>query len=58
MFGHQPVAPITEEYVSGDTTPHYHLSSDTTATVDAVYHRVASRLVTYVIARELGAPAP
>ena len=30
-------AGLTEEYVSGDTTPHYHLSSDTFATVDLDY---------------------
>lgn len=51
-------AGVTEEYVSGDTTPHYHLASDTAATVDTVYHRIAARMVTYVLSRELGAPAP
>lgn len=49
---------VTEEYVSGDTTPCYHQPGDTIATVDAVYHRTAARLVTYVLARELGAAAP
>jgi len=28
---------ITEEFVNGDTTPHYHLSSDTYSTVDFPY---------------------
>jgi Zn-dependent M28 family amino/carboxypeptidase len=49
-------AGVTEEYVSGDTTPHYHLPSDTVATVDATYHRVAARMMIYLLARELGAP--
>lgn len=51
-------AGLTEEFVSGDTTPHYHQASDTPATVDAVYHRVAARLVIHLIAREVGASAP
>ena len=29
-----PAAGITEEYVNGDTTPHYHLNTDTYATVN------------------------
>jgi Zn-dependent M28 family amino/carboxypeptidase len=49
---------LTEEYVSGDTTPHYHQPSDTAATVDAAYHRVAARMMIYLFARELGAPPP
>ncbi len=49
-------AGLTEEYVSGDTTPHYHQPGDTVATVDAAYHRVAARLMIYLLARELGAP--
>lgn len=32
-----PAMGLTEEYVSGDTTPHYHLSSDTFETVDLGY---------------------
>jgi hypothetical protein len=36
---------VTEEYVSGDTTPHYHLASDTFATVNQPYTRLAARLV-------------
>jgi len=46
---------LTEEYVSGDTTPHYHRTTDTAATVDRAYHVLATRLVTFVVARELGA---
>jgi hypothetical protein len=49
---------LTEEYVSGDTTPHYHQPTDTAATVDAAYHRVAARMMIYLFARELGAPPP
>jgi Zn-dependent M28 family amino/carboxypeptidase len=49
-------AGLTEEYVSGDTTPHYHMATDTIATVDTEYHRVAARLMIYLLARELGAP--
>lgn len=51
-------AGLTEEYVSGDTTPHYHLPGDVAATVDGPYHRVAARLVIHVLARALGAPPP
>lgn len=51
-----PAAGVTEEYVGGDTTPHAHSATDTTSTVDASYHGLAVRLVTYVVARELGAP--
>lgn len=32
-----PAVGLTEEYVSGDTTPHYHLPSDTFDTVDLAY---------------------
>lgn len=48
-------AGLTEEYVGGDTSPQRHLSGDTPATVDAAYHALGTRLVTYVVARELGA---
>lgn len=48
-------AGITEEYVNGDTTPHFHAPGDKPPTVNAAYHALAARLVTYVIARELGA---
>lgn len=46
---------VTEEYVNGDTSPHRHLAGDTRPTVKASYQALAARLVTYVIARELGA---
>lgn len=46
---------LTEEYVSGDTTPYYHRPGDTAATVNTAYNVMAARLVTYVVARELGA---
>ncbi len=36
---------ITEEYVNGDTTPHYHLSSDSYATVDRDYLASTTRLM-------------
>jgi hypothetical protein len=49
-------AGLTEEYVSGDTTPHYHQPGDVASTVDSPYHRVAARMITYLLARELGAP--
>lgn len=48
-------AGVTEEYASGDTTPHYHAATDTVGTVEPSYHALAVRLVTYVVARELGA---
>jgi hypothetical protein len=43
-------AGVTEEYVGGDTTPHYHESTDTYATVDVAYAADAVRLVSRVIA--------
>ncbi len=51
-------AGLTEEYVSGDTTPHYHRPTDTADTVDGAYHRVAARLMIHLFARQLGASAP
>lgn len=50
-----PSTGVTEEFVSGDTSPHYHLASDTAATVDLAYTVRAARLVTIVVGRELGA---
>jgi hypothetical protein len=41
---------ITEEYASGDTTPHYHLPSDTYETVDFAYLRATSTLVNLAFA--------
>jgi hypothetical protein len=43
-------AGVTEEFVGGDTTPHYHESTDTYATVDLAYAADAVRLVSRVIA--------
>jgi hypothetical protein len=43
-------AGVTEEYVGGDTTPHYHQPGDTYATVDGAYTADAVRLVTRVVA--------
>jgi Zn-dependent M28 family amino/carboxypeptidase len=43
-------AGVTEEYVGGDTTPHYHESTDTYVTVDVAYAADAVRLVSRVIA--------
>lgn len=37
---------ITEEYVSGDTTPHYHLSSDTFETVNLGYLASSTTVLT------------
>ena len=48
-------AGVTEEFVGGDTTPHYHTSGDTLATVDLGYTARAARLVARVVGRELGA---
>ena len=48
-------AGVTEEYVAGDTSPHRHLPGDTSSTVQTAYLALAARLVTHVVARELGA---
>ena len=48
-------AGVTEEYVNGDTTPDFHAAGDNPSTVNAAYLSLAARLVTYVVARELGA---
>jgi acetylornithine deacetylase/succinyl-diaminopimelate desuccinylase-like protein len=40
-----PALGITEEYVSGDTTPHYHLPGDTFATVDFAFLESASAVL-------------
>jgi hypothetical protein len=53
---------ITEEYVSGDTTPHYHLPGDRYATVNFAYLASTTALVSYTLASvargELAALAP
>jgi Zn-dependent M28 family amino/carboxypeptidase len=44
---------ITEEYVSGDTTPHYHLASDQYGTVNFPYLASTTELLAVVFARLL-----
>jgi Zn-dependent M28 family amino/carboxypeptidase len=36
---------VTEEFATGDTTPHYHEATDTYATVNQAYAQLAARLV-------------
>lgn len=48
-------AGVTEEYATGDTSPHNHAPGDRPPTVKASYHALAVQLVTHVVARELGA---
>lgn len=47
---------VSEEFVGGDTTPHYHAPTDTAATIDGPTVARATLLVAHVLARELGAP--
>jgi Zn-dependent M28 family amino/carboxypeptidase len=42
---------LTEEFVSGDTTPHYHMASDTFATVNLDYLASTTELFLYTLAR-------
>jgi hypothetical protein len=42
-------AGVTEEYVGGDTSPHYHTSGDTYATADLAFTADAVRLVSRVV---------
>lgn len=49
-----PAVGITEEYRSGDTTPHAHRALDTATTIDGGYQALAARMVAHVVARELG----
>lgn len=48
-----PAVGLTEEYASGDSTPHYHLPSDTYETVDFEYLRAASTLVNRAFANAI-----
>lgn len=48
-----PAIGLTEEYVSGDTTPYYHTAQDTAATVKQSYLQLGSKLVAQVIMTEL-----
>ncbi len=45
-----PSAGVTEEFVGGDTTPHYHEPGDTAATVEIGYTADAVRLISRVAA--------
>jgi Zn-dependent M28 family amino/carboxypeptidase len=40
-----PALGITEEFVGGDTTPHYHLPGDTYSTVDFAFLGSASGVI-------------
>ena len=44
---------LTEEYVSGDTTPYYHTAQDTAATVKQSYLQLGSKLVAQAVMNEL-----
>lgn len=46
-----PAVGVTEEFAGGDTTPHYHQSTDVAGTVDGAYLAAATALVLEVIAR-------
>lgn len=48
-----PAMGLTEEYVGGDTSPYWHLSTDTYSTVNATYQALAAKLVAKVIMTEL-----
>ncbi len=48
---------LTEEFVSGDTTPHYHLPSDTFATVDLDYLASTTALLHVTIGQLLSPTA-
>jgi hypothetical protein len=48
-----PAVGITEEFVSGDTTPHYHQPGDTYDTVDFDYLVSGTTLVNHAFARAL-----
>ena len=47
---------LTEEFVSGDTTPHYHLPTDTYATVDIGYTASSTALAIETFASVLSPP--
>jgi hypothetical protein len=51
-----PAVGLSEEFASGDTTPHYHLPSDTYDTVDFGYLVANATLVNHVFARVLAEP--
>ncbi len=45
---------VTEEYVNGDTTPHYHLSSDSYETVDRDYLASTTRIMLTMLHQSIG----
>lgn len=47
---------LTEEFVSGDTTPHYHLPSDTYPTVDLDYLASSTALLHVTIGQQVATP--
>ena len=47
---------ITEEFVNQDTTPHYHLPSDTYETVNRPYLASTTRIVFRMLAQAIGLP--
>jgi hypothetical protein len=51
-----PAVGITEEYRSGDTTPHYHRSTDTHATVNLDYLKHTTVLIHHVFGRLVASP--
>ena len=51
-----PAVGLTEEYVSGDTTPHYHLPSDTYDTVEFGFTTAASSMVNRAFATAIASP--
>lgn len=44
---------LTEEFVGGDTSPHRHLTTDTVATVDQAYLRLAMKLTAQVVIEQI-----
>jgi hypothetical protein len=53
-----PAVGITEEYRSGDTTPHYHKPTDTYATVNLDYLKHTTVLIHQVFAGLVAGPGP
>jgi hypothetical protein len=55
-----PAVGLTEEFVSGDTTPFYHSSDDTYASVEAYvgYLALAARITAHVIVDEVSVDVP
>ena len=53
-----PAVGLTEEYAGGDTTPHYHASTDTYATVDFDYLASTTELLNVVLSGLLRGSLP